>query len=306
MDLLQALLFIAERQHGLITRAQALSKGLTIEGIRGRLRTGLWEKVHAGIYRVAGSRKTWKQALMAACLAAGKGSAVSHLAAAKVWGLPCGRECVEISITNTKRLRLEGVTVHRTSQLSGIDIVWVDHIPVTTATRTVIDLAGVVTRAALADTLDEALAERKFPLKYLQKRLAALGTQGRPGSGALAALIAERVGGPKRPGNAFERQLFRILAEAGLPLPQREYHVRLPNGRLKRVDFAYVDFKLGIEADSYRYHSNLKDWSRNHERNQQLMALGWMILPITYEQMMSDPAGVAELVRRTIEARRAG
>jgi hypothetical protein len=33
--------------------------------------------------------------------------------------------------------------------------------------------------------------------------------------------------------------------------------VRLPDGRLKRIDFAFVDVKLGIEADSYRHHSSL-------------------------------------------------
>ena len=98
----------------------------------------------------------------------------------------------------------------------------------------------------------------------------------------------------------------RILAEAGLPLPEREYEVRLPDGRLKRIDFAFVDIRLGIEADSYRHHSSLTDWSRDHERNQELVALGWQILPITYDQMVRDPAGVADLIRRTLDQRRAG
>jgi very-short-patch-repair endonuclease len=305
VDVFQALLFVAERQHGLITRAQALRKGLTAGAIRGRLKAGTWERVHAAVYRVTGSSRTWKQSLMAACLAAGRGSAVSHLAAAHLWKFPCGRECVQITITKTRSIHLEGVTVHRTSQLSGIDVVWVEHIPVTSATRTVIDLAGVLTRKDLAEVLDHALAERRFPLGYLRKRLACLGTQGRPGSGKLAALIEERVGEPRRPGSAFERRLFRILAEAGLPLPQREYEVR-PDGRLKRIDFAFVDFKLGIEADSYRHHSSLTDWSRDHERNQQLVALGWLVLPITYDQMVSDPSGVADLIRRTLDQRRGG
>jgi very-short-patch-repair endonuclease len=75
---------------------------------------------------------------------------------------------------------------------------------------------------------------------------------------------------------------------------------------LKRIDFAFVDFKLGIEADSYRHHSSLTDWSRDHERNQQLVALGWLILPITYDQMVNDPSGVADLIRRTLDQRRAG
>jgi very-short-patch-repair endonuclease len=306
VDVLQALLLVAERQHGLITRAQALAKGLGAGAIRGRLTSGAWERVHAAVYRVAGSGRTWKQSLMAACLAAGRGSAVSHHAAARLWKLPSGRELVEITITKTRCIRLAGVTVHRVSQLPSIDIVWLDHIPVTSAARTVIDLAGVLTRKDLAEVLDHALAERTFPLAYLRKRCAALGTRGRPGSGALASLIVERVGGPRKPGSAFERRLFKILKVAGLPLPEREFEVRLPDGRLKRIDFAFVDCKLAIEADSYRHHSSLSDWSRDHERNQQLIALGWQILSITYDQMMRDPEGVADLIRRALKERRAG
>jgi very-short-patch-repair endonuclease len=76
--------------------------------------------------------------------------------------------------------------------------------------------------------------------------------------------------------------------------------VRLADGRLRRIDFAFAAYKLGIEADSYRHHSSLTDWSRDHERNQELIALGWQILPITYDQMVRDPAGVADLIRRTL------
>ena len=67
MDVFQALFLVAERQHGLITRAQALVKGLTAGTIRGRLKAGASERVHAAVYRVAGSGRTWKQSLMAAC-----------------------------------------------------------------------------------------------------------------------------------------------------------------------------------------------------------------------------------------------
>jgi hypothetical protein len=185
VDVFRALLLVAESQHGLMTRAQALAKGLTAGAIRGRLNAGAWERVHAAVYRVAGSRRTWKQLLMAACLAAGRGSAVSHRAAAQLWKLPAGREWVEITVKKTRCIRLAGVNVHRVSQLPSIDVVWLDHIPVTSAARTVIDLAGVLTRKDLADVLDHALAERRFPLTYLRKRCAALGTRGRRGSGAL-------------------------------------------------------------------------------------------------------------------------
>src|SRR5439155_8071329 len=88
VDVFQALLLVAERQHGLVTRAQAMAKGLTAGAIRGRLNAGAWERVHAAVYLVAGSGKTWKQSLMAGLLGGRPG--VRCLA-------PCRRETLEAS-----------------------------------------------------------------------------------------------------------------------------------------------------------------------------------------------------------------
>ena len=140
MDVFQALLLVAERQHGLITRAQALVKGAHRRDYPGTAEGG-------GIG--AGARR----------------------------GLPGGEIWKDLEAVVDGSL-LAGVTVHRVSHLPSIDVVWLDHIPVTSATRTVIDLAGVLTRKDLAEVLDHALAVQKFPLAYLQKRCAALGTRG--------------------------------------------------------------------------------------------------------------------------------
>ncbi|MEA2504051.1 MAG: hypothetical protein QOG36_1094, partial [Actinomycetota bacterium] len=81
---MQNIHFIAQKQHGLLTRAQALACGLSDGDIRGRLNTAIWLRVYAGVYRVAGSRVTHEQAVLAASLAAGGRALASHGTAAEL------------------------------------------------------------------------------------------------------------------------------------------------------------------------------------------------------------------------------
>ncbi|HKN40670.1 MAG TPA: type IV toxin-antitoxin system AbiEi family antitoxin domain-containing protein, partial [Acidimicrobiia bacterium] len=74
----RAIALVAESQHGLVTREQAQAAGLSYEAIRGRLRAGLWERLHQGVYRLPGVPPSPKQQVMGACLAGGTGAVASH------------------------------------------------------------------------------------------------------------------------------------------------------------------------------------------------------------------------------------
>ena len=80
-----------------------------------------------------------------------------------------------------------------------------------------------------------------------------------------------------------------------------QYPIRLPNGRTIRIDFAYPEVRLAIEADSYRYHSSLTDWSRDRTRHNQLIALGWRVLPITFVELRANPNAVADQVAQRLD-----
>jgi hypothetical protein len=294
-------LFITS-QHGLLTRKQALAAGMSTDAIRGRLRSGVWEHVHQGVYRLAGAPVSKWQPVMAACLAGGAGAVASHRTAAGLWGLPVTVAGTEITVLRSRRVRLPGVVVHQTACLERVDVVWRHRIPVTSAARTLVDLAAVVPRDRLEPALDHVLAERQVSPGYLQWRLKTLGTRGRPGVAALLDLVARRLGEPPPSRSDFERRLGRILAGAGLPPAEAEYPVSLPGGRGARIDFAFPDALLAVEADSYRHHSSLSDWSRDRARNNELVALGWRILPITYRDMKTRPAAVADQIARALDA----
>jgi very-short-patch-repair endonuclease len=72
------------------------------------------------------------------------------------------------------------------------------------------------------------------------------------------------------------------------------------------LDFAYPDVKLAIEADSYVWHASLADWRRDRARNNELVALGWSILPIAWDLVMRSPTKAARQVRSARETRLAG
>jgi hypothetical protein len=179
MDSNRAVGLLAERQYGVISRPQAIRCGLTSSAIGRRVEVGEWERLHQGVYRLAGSIRTIDQAIQAACLAAGRPAAASHTSAAHLLHLPLQDPDVEVSIPEGRQIALTGVRVHRTRSLERTDTFVVRGIPTTSVARTLIDLASILPTKKLEDLLDQALANRLIPIGYLRQRLGATGVGSR-------------------------------------------------------------------------------------------------------------------------------
>ena len=59
---------LARRQHGVISRAQALQAGLTDKAIRCRLYSQRWRPIHRGVYQTHSGETTWLARASAAVL----------------------------------------------------------------------------------------------------------------------------------------------------------------------------------------------------------------------------------------------
>ena len=283
----------------MISRAQAIRSGLTSSGIARRVHSGLWECLHSGVYRLAGSERTLEQGIQAACMAAGGRALASHSAAAWLLHLPLDRPSVEITIAMGRRVTLRGVIVHRTRALDRVDSLVVRGIPATSVARTLIDLAATLPPSKLEDLLDHALANRLIPITYLNKRLEVL-RRGRDGAAGLGGLLAARPLGRRPRQSDAERVLLEALRKAGVPPPATQVPIQLPGGRLAFPDLCYAGERLIVEIDSYLHHSSVADWERDHLRNQGLVALRWRILPLTASEILRSPAAAAEKVRRAL------
>ncbi|HEV3401336.1 MAG TPA: DUF559 domain-containing protein [Acidimicrobiales bacterium] len=289
---------IAARRLGLFTRAEARAAGATRSITRHRLRRGHWVQVHADVFRLAGVPPSWEQSLRAASLAAGPAAVVSYRAAAQIWQLPGVSADIELTLPFGHDPLLVGVRVHHSRSLPPVDVTTRDDLRVTTATRTLIDLSAVLDRGTLQRALDHCLGQRLTTTRFLTRRLDALGRQGRAGSALLAALVDDAARDRRRPESELERRLWDLLVQLPGPPPMAQYEVQLPGGRRARLDIAYPDLRLGIEADSYVHHSSASDWASDHTRRNALIAAGWRILPVTWDDISRNPDAVLALVQR--------
>lgn len=87
-----------------------------------------------------------------------------------------------------------------------------------------------------------------------------------------------------------------------LPFPQAlavpQHPVDLPKFTA-HVDLADVRRRIAIEADSFTYHSDRTAFGRDCERYDELVALDWRVLRITWEHIAFEPEWVVRVVRTT-------
>ena len=289
---------LASRQLGVFSRAQARRCGLSTDAIDRRLRRLIWVRVHASVYRIAGCPPSSDQTALAAVLACGEGSCVSHSTAALLWrldGVSDGPP--HVTVPDRARTRIPGVVVHRPVHYSLRDVTRLGVIPLTTPVRTIIDLASQLVPDRLEDALDDALRKELVDLQALARRVSVLTRNGRRGSSSLDALLAVRTG-RRVTGSSLENRFLRLVRRAGLPSPIAQHVIRAPVGTfVARVDFAYPDIRVAIEIDGYAYHSGRVRWEQDRERQNRLVELGWVPLRITKQQITRRPDEVVRLVR---------
>ncbi|MGH9069150.1 MAG: DUF559 domain-containing protein, partial [Acidimicrobiales bacterium] len=259
---------------------------------------------------------------MAAVLAGGPGAVVSHRSAAALHGLDGlagGRAAggqqgradhrpggatgnPDITVARHRYNRIAGATVHRSSlSLDRVDVDSVQGIPVTTVTRTIVDLAAVVDLDTLELVVESALRSHRTTLDHLANRLDALARRGRPGVARLRRALARR-GHARATDSALETRFVQLLRRAGLPDGSRHFAVSDDEGLIGYVDFAYPASKVLIELDGLGTHGT--DRALAHDlRRQNRLGLrlpGWTLLRFTWHQVVDRGDEVVAVLRQAL------
>lgn len=281
----RAIARIASAQAGVFSWDQALRAGATPSMVQHRLRTGRWERMSVGIYRVAGAPHSWKQDLYAGFLACGAGAAVSHRAAAALLAMAGYDEGhLEFWIPAHRRVRRDGITAYRAVELARADVGRFEKLRVTTPARTLIDLAGLDPLERVEIALDDALARGRVTLGRLHRRLDVLARKGRAGIEAMRALLAERDPASPPAKSPLETRFRRFLKRIGAPDPVRQHPVTC-NGKRYYLDFAYPHLLVAFELDGYAPHAGRAPFERDRARVSDLVAHGWRVLLVTSRQL---------------------
>lgn len=249
-----------------------------------------------------GSVDFLRRDLIAACLWAGPETAASHRAAAHLWGWN-GFESPPVEISSASRKRPHGfeIIAHRVDRYLLEEITSVAGIPVTSARRTLLDLCGKK-HPRRERALDQALREESVSLPHLWRLYEQEWTRGRRGIAILRDLLAQRTPGEAPTESELEDMLAKIIKDAGLPAPERQYEIALPSGT-KYIDFAYPDLLLAIETDGYAWHGDREAFDRDRDRDIELQTLGWRVLRFTYAMLRWEPERVVATIRELLFAR---
>ena len=131
-------------QHGVISRSQLNALGVSSRALRRRLASGEWEQVGHRAVRLASSRQTPEQDLLAQCLAAGPTAVASHQSAAWLWRLAEVPDRHAVTVPRSLSGRRLTCDVHRPIDFPA-RIAMVANIPCTDPLRTIVDAAAVMT-----------------------------------------------------------------------------------------------------------------------------------------------------------------
>lgn len=146
---------LAGRQHGVVSRGQLLAMGMSRHAVDLRLKRGWLHLVHRGVFAVGHWRIDGRGRWMAAVLACGSKAVLSHRSAGQLWGMtPRSQSIPELTRPAGCRPR-PGIRLHR-GVLPGDEVTRIESIPVTTVSRTLLDLAAVLSRHQLERAMNEA------------------------------------------------------------------------------------------------------------------------------------------------------
>ena len=273
----------AESAYGLVTRVHARAAGMSESAIDRRLASNRWVVVYPGVYRVRGAPVTARQRALAAALWAGDNAAVSHTVAGRLLRLDAvpAPPAIDVTVDRSTSLSAAGVHVHR-ARLDRVDHATVDGIPCTSATRTVIDLAQLLSDEALETAFESARRMGLTTTRALEQRAAVLCGRGWPGTRRLRRLLANVESNPVE--SRLEVKTARLLRARGLRPPANQFAVGP-----YRLDFAWPLLLLAIECDGFEHHGRRLVWKRDRRRIAALESQGWRIVHVTWEDITNRP-----------------
>ncbi|WP_278315153.1 endonuclease domain-containing protein [Lolliginicoccus levis] len=279
------------RHDGVITRSRALELGMSRHQVDGRVATGEWRCLQAGVYIPADRPVTTAARLRAAVLAAGPGAVARGPSAAWWHGVlddPSAVPLVMIPrdrracIRDAKVLRRDIPAADRT-RLHGVAVV----------SR---ELAILETAVSMPDGsvfLDRALQRHTLLPSLIQAHERNLPRRGGARSAWMLAIAAT--------GGASEAERLLVRALRGTGITGWRLHVRSHGFE---IDLAFERERVAIEVDGWAWHRDAGRFAHDLQRQNTLVNAGWHVLRFGWHRLAHDPSGVLSEIRTALNRAR--
>lgn len=280
-------------QDGVISRAQATERGLSVRAVEHRLGSGRWTSIGRGVYLSTEHEFSDAARLRASVLVTG---GVADGASALWWHGLVDDPPLPWTVSVPRRRRGSGrfvapLEVHRRDLLDA-DVEVLRGVRVTRRPLTLLD--AVPLRPDGTTLLDRALQSGDATVCGLREALDR--NAGRAGM-AEARRIVEVVESDTE--SEAERRFADLMTTEGIS----GWLTQLPIGRY-RADFAWLAEKLVVEVDGWAFHKDSVRFQSDHDKRNAFARLGFTVLAFTWHDVVNTPITVVEAVVEVLSDRR--
>jgi very-short-patch-repair endonuclease len=286
---------LATRQYGVVGRQQLLGLGFSDEAIELRLDMDRLHPLHREVYAVGHLSTSRNGRWLAAVLAYGDLSLLSHRSAAALWDLarPWARAVDVTAPTGRQGIhRREQIWIHR-GRLHPDDRAVRAGIPVTTVARTLFDLAEFTSFKHLESAWEEADRLNLLQLNAIEQ-VCERG-YGRRALKPIRRLLAE----------ARAPQVTRSPLEDDFAAFCRRHRVPMPSFNTTalgyEIDALWPKQRLAAELDSWEFHRHRAAFEQDRARDAALQAAGYRTIRITHRRLHYEPATLLQQLRALLQ-----
>lgn len=286
---------------GCFSRSEAYAAGLTDQHLRRRVANGRLEKFGSHTFRPAGISYNNEDDLRATLTDIGSPAWATGVTAAALHGFDgfSLRRPFHVLVPETRETNRDWVTLSRSDTIPLIDRARHRGVPVTSAARTIIQLARTCDESTLSACIDSAIRDLLVNEDLLHRRIVALRSMGRHGLPALHGVLAGLE--VTRGGHSWlERTYLHECSRAGLPRPDTQQILNRVNNKLVRVDFRFPSTNIIVEVLGYRWHRTKAQMAADARRYNALLGEGFHPYQFTYSQIVQEIDMVIETTREAL------
>jgi very-short-patch-repair endonuclease len=265
---------LASGQHEVLKLEHLCGLGMSASGVRHWVAAGHIHRQYAGVYAFGRPDLSPQGHRLAAIFACGDGALCSFVTAGATHEIRATMSSyIDVTIPAGAPLRRHrGIRCHRADLLPQ-DAAVVDGIPVTSVSRTLLDLATVLSEDALERAAKQAVVERVFDMRAIEDLL--VRSKGHRGIRKLRSVLERGdLSAEDQPKSGLEIAFAELCRTAGLPKPEINRYLLLGD-EYHEIDFLWRSERVVIETDGGRYHSDGWQKARDAKRDMLLTKHGF-------------------------------
>lgn len=290
---------LAATQHGVISRDQLRGLGFSEATIDHAVAVGHLHRIFRGAFALGHPGVGWRGEMLAAVLASGEGSVVSHGTAAYLLGLWERKpQLIDVIAPIEAARKIPGIRRRHTPPPLPRDRRLHERIPCTSPSRTIVDVAGAVGQMSLRRTIEQAAVRRVLDVAEIDEILTG---PRRRGSVRLRAVLQDwrRYAPGVSLRSVMEAKLLPLLSQYDLPVPECNAKLRIGRETFE-IDFFWRRERLAVETDGGRFHDNPEAEKRDQDRNRRLPGAGYRIWRLVWDDLEQRPAATMHTLGRLL------